>query len=70
MKGRPVKDFRNAVKSAGNKQTIGGGVVEHSLWFGQIGNRVDSLAGFQINYFERVVIDGSHKEALALHVDA
>src|SRR5579859_4943283 len=70
LKCGPIKDFRDAVKTAGDEQTIGGSIVEDSLRLGQIGNRAHALAGFQVDYFECVVVNSSHEEALAFHVDA
>ncbi len=70
LKRRSVKDLCSAVTTTGYEETIGGDVVEHSLRLGQIGNRVHALAGLQVNYLEGVIFNGSHEEALALHVDA
>src|SRR5260370_11677322 len=69
LKCGPIKNLRDAVKAAGDEQTIGGSVVKHALRFGQIGNRVCGLAGFQVDHFERVVVNSGHEEALAFDVD-
>src|SRR5207249_7070657 len=70
LKCGPVKDLGNAVKAAGDKQTIGGRVVEHSLGLGQIGNGMHTPARLQVDHFERVVVNSGHEEALTFHVDA
>src|SRR5437870_4895065 len=46
LKCGSIEDLRDAVKTAGHEQTVGGGVVEHSLWLGKVGNGVHTLAGF------------------------
>ena len=53
--------LHDTVKPAGDEQSVGGGFVKHPLWFGQIRNGVHTLAGFQVNYFNRVVLDSGHE---------
>ena len=70
LKCGPIEDLRDAVKAAGDEQPVGGGVVKHSLWLSQIGNRAHALARFQVDHLERMVVHSGHEEALAFHVDA
>src|SRR3981081_847437 len=45
LKSRAVKDLRDAVKRAGDEESIGGGVVEYPLWLGQICNGAQGMSG-------------------------
>src|SRR5919109_5378925 len=70
VKCGPIKNFRDAIQTAGNEEAIRGGVVENSLWFCQTGDGVNALARFQVDHFECVIVNGSHEESLALYVNA
>src|SRR6266481_2944460 len=70
LKGRPIINIRNAIKTAGHVQAVGGGVEIHSLRLGQIWDCLHALAGLQVDHLESVVSYTSHKQSLALHVDA
>src|ERR1700730_9146813 len=70
LKRRPIVDFRDAVQAAGDIEAIGGCVVIHPLWFGQIWDGPHTLVGLQINHLKSVISNSSHEQALTFHVDA
>jgi hypothetical protein len=74
LKCSPVEDLGDSIESARDKQMIRGAVIEYSLWeyslrLRQVGDRVNSLPGLQVDHFACVVVDGGYEKSLAFDVN-
>jgi len=70
LKRGSIKDSRDSIKTARNEQPFSRRVVKDTLWLGQIWDGVDRLAGFQVDDFKRVVLNGGDEESLTSYINA
>src|SRR5579859_3978487 len=49
----PVKGLNGAVRARGDDQLVELGNIEHALWFGETGERVNYEAGPEIDHLDR-----------------
>src|SRR5215472_2402508 len=69
LKSLSIKYLGDTIKAAGHEQLLCCWVVEDALGLGQVADGVNTLPRFEINDFDCVVLDRSHKESLPSHVD-